>query len=486
MGRLLAWPRAGLRALTQAMIGLRPTVRRLVPRRLHHAAGEAVRWFIRSVESADARTVPVFAPAATPMFPLHTFEAGPILHANAALAWGGAERQLVNILKTLPQRLDRPAGLLCLRLGESPEFDFFLPELAGASTPPRNAMDAAAATATLERLGGAGYGARLAQALSWAPQDVAGDVIRFAAEFAQLRPRVVHGWQDGVGPAAALAALAVGVPRIVVAGRNVRPANFSYYRPYMHAAYRLLAAELRVVLYNNSETGARDYAAWLGIDPARIKVVRNGIDPGRVRRIQGAEVDAFRRKLGVPEGAALIGSLFRLYPEKRPLLWVRAAQAIGQRLPEAHFAVFGEGAMEGHFVREANRCGLGDRLRLMPPTQDLSLTLSAFDVFVLTSQYEGTPNVVLEAALAGVPTVAMDAGAVAETVLEGQTGYVVRDSSSLSDEARAEAIADRVAAIMADAHWRDQVTRTGPEFVRSRYGVDRMIAETIALYGVGQ
>src|SRR4029453_5634817 len=164
-------------------------------------------------------------------------------------------------------------------------------------------------------------------------------------------------------------------------------------------------------LCNNSEAGARDYAAWLGIDPARIEVVRNGIDEDRVRRIQGAEVQAFRARLGVPEGAPLIGSIFRLYPEKRPQLWVRAAQLIGQRVPESHFVVFGSGAMEGHVMREARRRGLGSRLKLMPPTQELSLALSAFDAFVLTSQYEGTPNVVLEAGLAGVPVVAIDAGA---------------------------------------------------------------------------
>ena len=96
----------------------------------------------------------------------------------------------------------------------------------------------------------------------------------------------------------------------------------------------------------------------------------------------------------------------------------------------------------------------------MPPTQQLSLTLSAFDVFVLTSQYEGTPNVVLEAGLAGVPVVAMDAGAVAETVLEGRTGYVVRDDAAMSDDDRAASIADRVVAILRDAPWRHQVTRS--------------------------
>jgi glycosyltransferase involved in cell wall biosynthesis len=475
-----------LKALTQALIGVRPTLRRLLPRQLHHVTGQAARWFIRSVEATGAGVgdIGTFTPAAAPLFKPEAFAAGPILHANTALAWGGAERQLVNILNRVPQRLSRPVGLLCLRLGESPEFDFFLPELAGATPPPRNTMDLAAALTQLEHLGGPSVPSDIAEALAWAPKDFVADVLRFAGEFAVQRPRVVHGWQDGVGLAAGFAALAVGVPRIVVAGRNVRPANFSYYRPYMHAAYRLLATEPRVILCNNSEAGARDYAAWLGIEPARIRVVRNGIDDDRIRRIQGAEIKAFRSELGVPEGAPLIGSIFRLYPEKRPLLWVRAAQLIGQRLPEAHFAVFGSGSMEGHFAREANRRGLGHRLKLMPPTQQLSLTLSAFDVFVLTSQYEGTPNVVLEAGLAGVPVVAMDAGAVAETVLEGRTGYVVRDDAAMSDDDRAASIADRVVAILRDAAWRHQVTRSAPEFVRAHYGMERMIAETLALYGL--
>jgi glycosyltransferase involved in cell wall biosynthesis len=79
----------------------------------------------------------------------------------------------------------------------------------------------------------------------------------------------------------------------------------------------------------------------------------------------------------------------------------------------------------------------------------------------------------------------MDAGAVAETVLEGRTGYVVRDSAAMSDDDRAASIADRVVAILRDAPWRHQVTRSAPEFVRTHYGMERMITEILALYGVG-
>ncbi len=476
----------GLQAVTQVLIGLRPTVRRLVPRRLHNAVGQTVRWFVRSVETgagADPTSIAAFRPAGAPLLGLDAFAAGPILHVNTALAWGGAERQLVNILQRLPDRLQCPIQLICLRLGESPEFDFFLPELAGSAAAPRNAVALPDAVAQLDRLGGGMLRQELAKALDWTPKDFQANVTRLAAEFALQRPSVVHGWQDEVGLAAAFAALAIGVPRIVIACRNVRPSNFSYYRPYMLPAYLMLANEPRIILCNNSDAGARDYAAWLGIDARRIRVVKNGIDTERIRRIEGPAVEAIRRGLGVPPGAPLIGSLFRLFAEKRPLLWVRAAEMIARQLPDARFAVFGSGAMEWQFLREARRRGLGDRLTLTPATDEPALALSAFDVFMLTSQYEGTPNVVLEAGLAGVPVVAMDAGAVAETVLEGRTGYVIGDGEDLSDDERARRVADRIVAVLGDAPWRRRVIEEGPAFVRAHYGIARMLDETLSLYG---
>jgi glycosyltransferase involved in cell wall biosynthesis len=480
------WLWGGLQALTQVLIGLRPAVRRLVPRRLHNAVGHAVRWFVRSVETgAGAESGNAASrPASAPLLSADAFAAGPIVHVNTALAWGGAERQLVNLLQRLPGRVKCPVQLICLRLGESEDLDFFLPELADSAAAPRNAVALPEALAQLDRLGGAQLRSELGKALDWAPKDFQANVARLAAEFARVRPSVVHGWQDEVGLAAAFAALAVGVPHIVIACRNVRPANFSYYRPFMRPAYLMLAKEPRVTLCNNSDTGARDYAAWLGIEARRIAVVKNGIDTERTRRIEGPAVEALRRDLGASRGAPLIGSLFRLFSEKRPLLWVQAAEKIARQRPDARFAVFGSGPMEWQFLREARRRGLADRLTLRPATGQPALALSAFDVFVLTSQYEGTPNVVLEASLAGVPVVAMDAGAVSEAVLEGRTGHVIGDGDDSSDDERAQRIADRVVAVWRDAQWCRRVLDEGPAFVRAQYGMERMLAETLSLYGI--
>jgi hypothetical protein len=78
----------------------------------------------------------------------------------------------------------------------------------------------------------------------------------------------------------------------------------------------------------------------------------------------------------------------------------------------------------------------------------------------------------------------MDAGAVAETVLEGRTGYVIADSESLSDDERARLLADRVVAVLGDMQWRRRMIEEGPAFVRANYGMDRMLADTLSLYGM--
>ena len=294
----------GSRAFTQALIGLRPGVAPAAPappascdgtgRPLVHPQHRGSRCRRRG----DRRFCPGGGGRySSPRRSRRARSCTPIRH------WPGAAPSASSSTSSRVCRQSSGArsGSCACGSARAPSSTFF--SRAGCNrpaTPQRHGCGRGAAQ--LKQLGGALVASEIAESLAWAPKDFVADVLRFAGEFAAQRPRVVHGWQDGVGLAAGFAALAVGVPRIVVAGRNVRPANFSYYRPYMRTAYWLLAAEPRVILCNNSAAGASDYAAWLGMDPMRIRVVRNGIDEGRVRRIQGAEVKAFRHALGVPDG----------------------------------------------------------------------------------------------------------------------------------------------------------------------------------------
>ncbi len=157
---------------------------------------------------------------------------------------------------------------------------------------------------------------------------------------------------------------------------------------------------------------------------------------------------------------------------------MEAAARAAKALPDAHFVVFGTGPMREQMLARAAALGFAKRLHLPGTTDAPGAALSAMDVFMLASGMEGTPNVVLEASLIGLPIVATDAGGTAETIDEGVTGFVVpQDDAAL--------LGDRVTQVLRDPSFRSRAAEAGPAFIRARYGLERMIAETAALYEGG-
>ena len=410
-----------------------------------------------------------------PILPAGEFRDGPIVLVNAGLGPGGVERQIVYTLKALQSRTDRALGLLCLQLGSQQDLDFFSPALTEFSGFVRNAVDFTRSRQLLGRFASRPDMRRIKRQIDWMPWDLREEIFRLAAEFARLKPAVVHGWQDGCAIPAAYAARFVGVPLIIVSTRNVRPSNFIWYRPYMYHAYHELAPCPEVVLVNNSEAGAADYARWLDLPRERFIVKRNGLDVAAMRRADPRAVAGLRARLGIPPDAPVVGSMFRLNEEKRPLLWVETAREIAKARPDCHFVVFGTGPLRREMETAAARRGLAARWHCPGTIADTGLGLSLFDVFLLTSRAEGTPNVVLEASTLGVPVVATEAGGTREAIEDGVTGYLI-------EQAEPAAIAQRVVEILKTPDWQAQARARGPKFIACRFGLDRMTAETLALY----
>jgi glycosyltransferase involved in cell wall biosynthesis len=209
------------------------------------------------------------------------------------------------------------------------------------------------------------------------------------------------------------------------------------------------------------------------VEAERISVVYNGADlPTPDRDAAVAE----RRRVGVPDEALLVGSMFRFSPEKRPLLWLDTAAAILARRTDVIFALYGAGPMRAEIGARVAALGLEQRVILPGLSGNPLAALGAMDVFLLTSEAEGTPNTAIEAQWAGRPIVACTAGGVAEAFLPGQTGILV-------PRADPGAIADAVLRLAGDPTWRERIRSTGPDFVASRFGLDRMVGELIAQYG---
>lgn len=397
-----------------------------------------------------------------------------VLLVNAGLAAGGAERQIVNTLIGLRDSgACESVGLLAEYIDHAPHLDFFLHELNTAGIEVSQVRHAI----SLSDDGLSSVSPEVADLLGDIAPGLIQETLNLVEEFRFRRPEIVHAWQDSSSIKAGIAAVIAGVPRIVLASRNVTPMNFTYYQDYMHPAYRALASLDCVTFLNNSEAGAADYTRWLGLPRQRFAVVRNGVDLGYLKRVEDELIREYRQSIGIPENALVVGSIFRFWAEKRPILWLQTAVLVAKRFPEVHFLIIGDGPLRPEMESFIADNGLKGKVHLPGTRPEVATPLSAMNVFVLTSEFEGTPNVVLEAQWLGLPVVATDAGGTRESFECNITGLLAATSA-------VEEIASLIVEYLADKNRLAKAEIHGPQFVERAFGCNRMIKETVELYGL--
>ena len=183
-----------------------------------------------------------------------------------------------------------------------------------------------------------------------------------------------------------------------------------------------------------------------GSQPDRVTVINNAIDHRRFQR-DPAKRDPIRQELGFAPGDIVIGAVGRLESEKRFDLLLEATAQLRGRFPAVHLVIVGEGRLRGDLEDAIGRLGLPGHCRLLGHRTDVIALHHAFDVFVQSSEREGTPNAVLEAMALETPAVATDVGGTGELMTDGVHGLLVprHDVRALHD-ALARVLADPAAA----------------------------------------
>jgi glycosyltransferase involved in cell wall biosynthesis len=133
--------------------------------------------------------------------------------------------------------------------------------------------------------------------------------------------------------------------------------------------------------------------------------------------------------------------------------------------------------MREEIERVAQEEGIAGRLNMPGVTNDVLAAISIMDVLLLTSSDEGLPNVILEAQWVGTPVVATNVGGVSEALEIGVTGW-----TGPPDDI--EGLAARITWLHENASAIEAARSRGPSFVREKFGIDRMIADTIGVYGI--
>lgn len=281
----------------------------------------------------------------------------------------------------------------------------------------------------------------------------------------QFRPDIVHTHTAKAGALGRLAARAARVPALVHTFHgHLLHGYFSpaVTRGVVQVERTLARTSTRLVAVGSQ---VRDELLDAGIGRADQYTV---VPPGIALPSPPPRAEA-RAALGLPQDVPVIVLVARLTAIKRPERFLEVARSLAHTHPGAIFAVVGAGEMLHTLQEQA-----GPNVRMLGWRADVETVYAASDLAVLTSDNEGMPVSLIEAAMCGVPAVATRVGSVAEVVLDGRSGWLCApDVAALSagvDAALQDQAALRRAGEAARAH------------AAAAFSSARLVADTERMY----
>jgi len=172
------------------------------------------------------------------------------------------------------------------------------------------------------------------------------------------------------------------------------------------------------------------------IPPSKVKVVYLGVPLEEFSRPRSEiEIRAAREELGIAPGDFAIGTVTRLHDSKGNSYLVDAARLVLNERPQARFFIVGEGPLREPLEQQARALNLGDRFVFAGFAKDVARVVSAFDLSVFPSLWEGTPLTVFEALAMGKAIVATDADGLVDVLTDERDAIIVskRDQRALAD-----------------------------------------------------
>ena len=228
----------------------------------------------------------------------------------------------------------------------------------------------------------------------------------------------MHGY--GATTFGRLCAWRMGIPSILH-----EHANHGNTPWFQKIADKLLAPHTDIAIAVSESTG--EFTTRARLMPAeRTKVVYLGAPLDEFARPRSAdEIAVARSAMGILPGTTAIGTITRLMPSKGNQYLVDVAPNVLAAHPRVRFFIVGEGELQPALEAQARALGLGDRLVFTGYMRDVAAALSALDLVVFPSLWEGTPLTVFEALAMGKPIVATDADGLVDVLTDRKDALIV-------------------------------------------------------------
>ena len=212
--------------------------------------------------------------------------------------------------------------------------------------------------------------------------------------------------------------------------------------------------------------------------PPALQVIYGGVDEAALELVDDAATARARSRFGIPEGHRVIGNVAHLRAQKGHAFFVQAARFILDDEPETTFVLIGREKEPGYvktLEAQAGELGISERIIFTGFQAEPYPIVANFDLFMMSSLYEGLPVAMMEAMALGKPVVAPDVGGIKEAVQDGVNGLLV-------NAAEPRALADKALILLRDHALRERMSEKARARIHQKFSIRSMVSETESVY----
>ena len=206
------------------------------------------------------------------------------------------------------------------------------------------------------------------------------------------------------------------------------------------------------------------------IDPRRTVFIPNGVPP-----LAAPSGKDLRSELGVVADAPLVGVVGMMRPQKAQDVLLRAVAPVAAEWPQLRVLIVGDGPERTSLEQLAAELGVSEHVLFLGDRTDIPDVLSALDVAVSCSDFEGSPLAVMEYMDAGLPIVATAVGGTPDLIEDGVHGLLVEPQDP-------EALARAIGALLRDREGAQAMGERARRRRESEFDMSHQVQRLEALY----
>lgn len=287
---------------------------------------------------------------------------------------------------------------------------------------------------------------------------------------------IVHTHSSKAGFIGRLAAKLQGIPTIYTPnGFYFLDAN-NQTKQLLFLMLERLAGFLTDKLIAVSESEKKQAIYHKIVSPEKVVLIPNSIDVNCFRQNKSLGLQV-RKELGILESVPVVGTVSRYISQKDPFTLIRTFAYVKSVISDACLIWCGEGELRDRTEALARELGVFDAVFFLGYRDDARKIMNAFDVFILTSLFEGLPYTLLEAMALGLPVVATDVVGSHDVVQNGETGMLIP-----LDGKQVIGLGKAVISFLKKKNKRTTFGERGRAVVEENYNLSQMIVKTENLY----